>query len=145
MNYPQRKKIRELKKRKNTWNKMPFWIAGVILLIGGLWFSYQYFVTPATKAAAEAKKPQDFKVQIVNFKVQLSWSAPQSTKELVKYRIERSTAILSGDYSKWVRETNLTSFVDNSVLRGETYWYRIFAIYQNKNSNPVGPIPAIIK
>ncbi|GEM_PF-6896334 len=145
MESSQRKRIRELKKRRNNWSKMPFWLAGVMFLFGSLWFSYQYFITPVTKAASEAKKPKDFKVQVVDRKVQLSWNTPQTTKDLVKYRVERSLNIPSGDYSKWVKETNLTSLVDESVSQGKTYWYRIFAVYQNKISDPVGPIPAIIE
>ncbi len=54
MNYFPRKKIRELKKRKNTWVKIPFWVAGVLLVLaGGFFLSYRYLVNPPSKAATE--------------------------------------------------------------------------------------------
>ncbi len=48
-----RKKIRELKKRKNAWNKMPFWIAGLslTLVIAASIVGYYYFPSRQTKAA----------------------------------------------------------------------------------------------
>lgn len=51
-------KAKNLKKRKLKWIKVPFWLAGILLVVGaGAYLSYRYLINP--EAFAEVPKPPE--------------------------------------------------------------------------------------
>ena len=138
------KKLKNLKKRKPAWRKMPFWLPFFLLVLcGGLWVSYYYLADQQTKAAQLNYLPRNFQVRSEDQRVILSWQAPTNSDRLVNYRLERSQTGPRGDYSKWIKVTTQTSLVDQNVSSGRIYWYCLFAVYPDGLSQAIGPIAIV--
>jgi len=79
--------------------------------------------------------PINLSAQAGHSSVILTWEA-NSEVDLSNYKIYRTTQ--SGSYeSPWIKEvsSNLTSFIDSSVVSGGTYYYKISAVDSSYNES----------
>ncbi len=77
-----------------------------------------------------------------NAQVALSWNAPidNGTGTITNYNVYRSTAA-DGTYSLIAAPTG-SSFIDNSLVNGQDYWYKVSAVSNIGGGTVTAPIPS---
>ena len=75
----------------------------------------------------------DIRAESINQAINLTWRADESGLE---YNIYRSTSQDVG-YSDFYRQTSGNSFVDNSALEGQVYYYKVTGVDDAGNEGPL--------
>ncbi len=115
-----------------------YYVVRAVNALGESANSNEVSVTPATVPSA----PQNLQAVAGNGQVTLSWSAPVSDggSPLIEYRVYRSTTSGSGYVLVASVADGVTTYTDDSVSNGVTYYYVVRAVNalgESANSNEV--------
>ena len=84
------------------------------------------------KQSQPPKAPKDLEINLASGKATLSWTAGDSTE--TGYDVQRKASV-GGDYASLATPTTET-YEDSSIVKGNSYWYRVFAT--NANGTSIG-------
>lgn len=82
------------------------------------------------KQSQPPKAPKELAIAVASDKATLTWTAGDNTE--TGYDVQRKASV-GGDYASLATPTT-ESYEDSSIVKGNSYWYRVFATNDNGTS-----------
>lgn len=109
-------------------------MAVLVLVLAGCTEKTVYVTAPDTQPPAA---PRGVRTTTGDGQVWIDWFANEET-DLAGYLVWKSTVSDTGPYAR-IGDVRTTSFLDNNVINGNTYFYAVSAYDRTGNESPLSP------